>query len=170
MRRFLRVFLILLAALAIVGLASGAFKPGNRAAGGSGGGAESPSTTVNEVTPKIYCVVEQGGYAGLTVEVWENGEKLAPVDELDGDDPYYGSINSGDATGFDVYEVTPGQSEVRFVSYTANQEKKSGEIRAGSRWILEFDEDWTKIVYSTSPGTVSIPASAVSVFVFYSHL
>ncbi len=169
MRRFLRVFLILLAALAIVGLASGAFKSGNRAAGGSGGsvGAASPSTTVNEVTPKIYCVVEQGGYYGLTVEVWENGEKLAPVDELDGDDPDYGIV---DATGFDVYEVTPGQSEVRFVSYTENQEKKSGEIRAGSRWIFELDRDWTTIQYFVSPGTVSIPASSVSVFVFYSHL
>ena len=169
MRRFLRVLLILLAALAIVGLASGAFKPGNRAAGGSGGGggAASPSTTVNEVTPKIYCVVEQGGYAGLTVEVWENGEKLAPVDELPGDDPHFGGEQY---TGFDVYEVTPGQSEVRFVTYTANQEKKSGEIRAGSRWIVQFDEDVSNVEYFTSTGMVSIPASSVSVFVYYSHM
>lgn len=169
MRRFLRVLLILLAALAIVGLASGSFKPGNRAVGGSGGsgGAASPSTTVNEVTPKIYCVVEQGGYDGLTVEVWENGEKLAPVDELDGDDLHFGGVQY---TGFDVYEVTPGQSEVRFVSYTANQEKKSGEIRAGSRWIVQFDEELSNVEYFTSPGTVSIPASSVSVFVFYSHM
>ena len=167
MRRFLRVLLILLSALAIVGLASGAFKPVNRAAGGSGGGAAGPLTTATEVTPKIYCVVEQGAYMGLTVEVWENGEKLAPVDELDGDDPYFGGMQY---TGFNVYEVTPGQSEVRLVSYNANHEKKSGEVRAGSRWIVQFDEDASKVEYFTSPGTVSIPASSVSVFVFYSHL
>ena len=165
MRKF-RFVLLLLAAVVIVGLFPGSYFRSKTQTASSGGGGGNSSASSTDETRKVYCVVEQGVYIGLTVEVWENGERLTPVDELDGDDP---DVGNEYATGFDVYEVTPGESEIRIVNAPANN-TKSGEVRAGSFWGVTFYDNQFSYSHYTSAATIPIPNSVTVVQVYFSHL
>ena len=154
--RKLRFVLLFLAAVLIVGLFPGSYLRGKTQTASSGGGA---STTAQEESPKIYCVVEQGSYLDLRPEVWENGRKLAPVDEV-----------TEDEYAYDVYLITPGVAEIRFVDVVPTK-VKSGEVKAGSAWnFTVFVGESYSTIHVTSSSSVDIPSDATEVHVKFSHL
>lgn len=164
--RKLRFVFLLVAAVVIAGVLAGSFfRPGTRSGtsgGGGSGGAASPSTTAEPT--RISCLVEQGDYGDLLPEVWENGHKLSPVDEIE-DDGYT----------FDVYEIIPGVSEIRFKSTVPTKESilpsKGGDFKAGSGWtvyVYVTDTHSSFNVYHVS--TVQVPSDCVSIRIEQTHL
>ena len=157
--RKLRFVLFFLAAVLIVGLFPGSYLRGNSQRASFGGGGGGASTTAQEETPKIYCVVEQGDYLYLRPEVWENGRQLTPVDEVTEDEYTY-----------DVYLITPGVAQIRFVDVVQTK-AKSGEVKAGSAWnFIVFVGESYSTIHVTSSSTVDIPSDATEVHVKFSHL